>query len=298
MKRSLYKGLSLCAALVFFTASGLGAEETERNFPMKDISVLSILHRTGNITLGQSDGDVLILKEDLRRAKNAVVESAGNTLTITGESRGWGFLGIGYRNKVYLGIPKNFRGKLTLEIHSGTLNGAADFSFDEAVIRLTSGIVELQRFRARTIDVKVSSGTLRARGLYGETSLAVSSGNIVCAGLEGASHRITVTSGNTKIQGLRGKLDARVTSGNISLEAAELSGNISLELTSGSGRITLPAGAAFNLDAETKSGGINLKSPGGDYQARDRATVIRPVGNNPQYTVYVRVTSGNIEITQ
>jgi lia operon protein LiaG len=294
----LYKGLSLCAALVFFTASCLGAEETERNFSMKDISVLSILYRAGNITLGQTAGEALILKEDLRRAKSAGVESAGNTLTVTGGSRGWGFFGIGYKNKVYIGIPKNFRGKLLLEVRSGTLNGAADFSFDEAEIRLASGILELQRLRARTIDVKISSGAFRVRGLYGETSLAISSGDIVCAELEGAVHRIKVTSGDTKIQRFRGKIDAQVTSGNISLEAAELSGDISLELTSGSGRITLPAGAAFNLDAETKSGGVNLKSPGDDYRVRDRATVMRTVGSNPQYTVYVRVTSGNIEITR
>jgi lia operon protein LiaG len=287
-----------CAGLVFLTGSALNAEETERNFSMNGISALSILYPAGNITLGETGGDVLILKEDLRRVKNAAVASAGNTLSITGGSRDWGLPGIGYRNKVYIGIPKNFRGKLTLEIRSGTLNGTADFSFDEAAIRLASGIIELQRLRARIINVQIASGTLRARGLYGETSLAVSSGALACTELEGPAHRIRVRSGNTKIQGLRGKLDARITSGNISLDVAELSDNLSLELTSGGGRITLPAGAAFNLDAETKSGGISLKSPNGDYQVRGQATVMRPVGSNPRHTVYVRITSGNIGITQ
>jgi lia operon protein LiaG len=304
MKRTLRQRLLpfcaalFCAALVFLTGSALGAEETERSFSLKDISALSILYPEGNITLGRTSGDVLILKEDLRRVKSADVKSAGTTLTITGESRDWGFPGIGHRNKVYIGIPGNFRGKLTLELRSGTLNGAADFSFDEASIRLASGIVELQRLRARIIDVQIVSGTLRARGLYGETSLAVTSGTIVCTELEGAAHRVRVNSGNTRIQGLRGKMDARAVSGNISLDVAELADDISLALTSGGGRITLPAAAAFNLDAETESGTISLKSPQGDYRMRNRATVMRPVGSNPRYTVYVRIASGTIQITQ
>ncbi|MDR1143920.1 MAG: DUF4097 domain-containing protein [Spirochaetaceae bacterium] len=299
LKRALHQRLlPFCAALVFLTASALGAEETERNFSLKDITALSIFYQEGNITLGQTSGDVLILKEDLRRVKNADVESAGTTLAITGESRDWGFPGIGHRNKVYIGVPRNFRGKLTLELRSGTLNGAADFSFDEAAIRLASGIVELQGLRARIIDIQIVSGTLRARGLYGETSLAVSSGTIACAGLEGTAHRVRVNSGNTKIQGLRGKMDARVNSGNISLDVAELSDNISLSVSSGGGRITLPADAAFNLDAETESGTISLKSPKGSYRVRDRSTVMRPVGSNPRYTVYARIASGNIAIIQ
>jgi hypothetical protein len=52
-----------------------------------------------------------------------------------------------------------------------------------------------------------------------------------------------------------------------------------------------------NLDM-FNGGRIDVRSGNGDYQVRDRSSVIRPIGENPQYTVLVRVRSGSIEISR
>jgi DUF4097 and DUF4098 domain-containing protein YvlB len=154
----------------------------------------------------------------------------------------------------------------------------------------------MQRLRAREINLTMSSGTVRSRGFYGETDIKVSSGNVICDELDGPTHRITVSSGGAKIQKGRGSIDGSVTSGNLNLEMAELNDNLSLTTSSGSIRLSLPPGAAFNLDAETTSGHIDVRSADGSYRMSDRSTVVRPIGENPRHTVLVRVRSGSIEI--
>ncbi|MDR2134880.1 MAG: DUF4097 domain-containing protein [Treponema sp.] len=286
----------LLAAILAPVFSLAADEEIERSFDMGDIDSLVISYRWGDVTLALTDGGSLVIRERLRRTASAGVENAGGVLRITGAKMPW-FFGWTAGNTAHIAVPRSFQGSFRLDLRSGTLKGADDFSTaGEVEISLSSGIIEMKRLGARKIDLRVSSGTFRSLGLYGESRIKVSSGSVFCAGLEGSAHRLEARSGSLRIGRGRGIFDAAVHSGNISLEMAGLDGNLSFNVRSGNVRLALPEGAAFNLDAETSSGSVSVRSADGGYEVKDRSSVARPIGENPRHTVFARVASGDIEI--
>jgi DUF4097 and DUF4098 domain-containing protein YvlB len=96
--------------------------------------------------------------------------------------------------------------------------------------------------------------------------------------------------------GGRGYGKSRVVSGRLNITLEEISGDISYTVSSGSINLDLPADSSFNLDAETSSGSINVSDRDGAIHIRNRSSVLRPIGNNPLYTLYARTTSGSINI--
>jgi lia operon protein LiaG len=226
------------------------------------------------------------------------VETAGGTLRVTGAKTPWLF-GWTARNIAHIAVPRSFQGSLFIEIRSGTLRSADDFStVGEVEIVLSSGIMEMRRLEAEKIDLRVSSGTFRSRGLFGESRIKVSSGRFTCDELGGSAHQVEVSSGDLTIRRGRGILDASVSSGSINVEMAELTGDVSLNARSGRVRLALPRDTAFNLDAETSSGKLDLRSASGGYEVRDRSSVLRPIGENPRHTDFIKVASGSVEITR
>jgi lia operon protein LiaG len=293
------KRYAILLAAILLPAFGFAAgEETERSFDMSGINNLILSYRTGDVTIALTGGNSLVIKERLRRMESAEVETSGGTLRVTGAKTPW-FLGWTARNITHIAVPRSFGGDLYIEIRSGTLRAADDFSTaGDAEIILRSGIVEMRRLEAKKISLRVSSGTFRSRGLYGESRVMVSSGSFTCDELEGSAHRVEVSSGRLTVRRGRGSFDGSVMSGTIDLEMAELEGDISLNARSGRVRLALPEDAAFNLDAETSSGSVSLHSKNGGYEVKNRSSVVRPIGENPRHTVFTRVTSGNIEITR
>jgi DUF4097 and DUF4098 domain-containing protein YvlB len=319
--------------MLVLTFSLAADEEVERSFDMGGIGSLAISYRWGDITVALTDGSSLVIKERLRRTASAGVETAGGTLRITGARMPW-FFGWTARNIAHIAVPRSFQGSLYIDLRSGTLKGVDDFSVaGEAEINLSSGIVEIRRLEAQKINLRISSGTFRSGGLYGESRIKVSSGsidtgelegsahrlevssgkleigrargnvealvssgNFFCDELEGSAHRLEARSGNLRIRRGRGSFDASVRSGNIIVEMAALEGDLAFNARSGDVRLTLPRDAAFNLDAETSSGNVSVKSFDGSYAVKGNSTILRPIGENPRYTVFARVTSGNVEI--
>jgi hypothetical protein len=288
---------AILLAAILVPAFGLAAdEEVERSFGMSGIRSLVLSYRGGDVTVSLADGGSLVIKERLRRVESAEVESSGGALRVTGAKMPW-FFNWTARNITHIAVPRSFQGSLYIEVRSGTLRGADDFSTaGEAEIILRSGIMEMKRLEAGKISLQVSSGTFRSRGLYGESRIRVSSGSLVCDELEGSAHRVEVSSGILAVRRVRGSVDASVMSGNINIEMAGLEGDLSFNARSGNVRLALPGGTAFNLDAETTSGRINIRSADGSYGVRDRSSVVRPIGENPRHTVFARVASGNVEI--
>jgi DUF4097 and DUF4098 domain-containing protein YvlB len=107
---------------------------------------------------------------------------------------------------------------------------------------------------------------------------------------------VHVTSGTADIQNAAGDGDFGVTSGTLNLRISALRSDITLNVTSGIMRVTLPLQLSFNLDADTKSGSISIKSADDSYTLPGRSSIVRPIGANPQLTIRARAVSGNIRI--
>jgi DUF4097 and DUF4098 domain-containing protein YvlB len=171
---------------------------------------------------------------------------------------------------------------------------------DSCEIFSSSGALELASIDAARIGAKTSYGSVEARDLRGVFEAESSSGSISVARLDGASARLRSGYGNLSVEEAKANLSLSTASGSIQaravqgvvnaessygrieidgelagLSAKSASGAIQVraangsrmaeewELRSGYGRvgIALPAGCAFELDAETKYGAVSCDFP-------------------------------------
>ncbi len=123
--------------------------------------------------------------------------------------------------------------------------------------RVTSGSATLTRLGAGA-DFEVVSGTTKASDIVGDCAFKSVSGNITVDKVKGSVETET-TSGNIRMIGVEGAKSVRgkVLSGNVGYDGKiEKDGKYTLEAMSGRLEMTLPAGSAFELSAESFSGGI------------------------------------------
>ena len=138
---------------------------------------------------------------------------------------------------------------------------------------------------AAPVSADTGSGSIKLRNIGGEVTADTGSGSIVAEGVAGGFHADTgsgsVTlsqsapgdvsvdtgSGSIKLTGVVGALEADAGSGSISVQGTQ-TGDWTLDSGSGSISVTLPDDAAFDLDAESRSGGIRVA----DHFAFDGST--------------------------
>ena len=111
-------------------------------------------------------------------------------------------------------------------------------------------------------DVKADtgSGSIRAEGIAGSFSGDTGSGSIYLVQTGPGDVEISTGSGSSELKGVIGAVNASAGSGRIIVEGRQ-AGDWRLDTGSGSVRVTLPDDAAFNLKAETNSGGIDIDHP-------------------------------------
>jgi hypothetical protein len=136
------------------------------------------------------------------------------------------------------------------------------------------------------IEVQTESGDIKASNLSGTLKLSSTSGDIH---LDNASSPMTLstTSGNIDAHNvqLQGQSSLTSTSGNINFEGSlDPRGSYHMKALSGDIHLTLPANAAFKLDASTTSGDVHNEFGN------------TTVGNAPQPALTLHTTSGGIEI--
>jgi DUF4097 and DUF4098 domain-containing protein YvlB len=164
----------------------------------------------------------------------------------------------------------------------------ADFS-------VQSGAMRLEKVSAGSIRLRAASGSIRSPGLYGNTDAQLSSGSLYVSEMQGQL-QVRLSSGSAEIAGVSGGGSFSSLSGRITMEVTQLSADLDFKLSSGILDLTLPRNAAFNLDAETSSGSINVHSGNDSYTIKNRSSVVRPIGDNPEFTIRAEVSSGNITI--
>jgi DUF4097 and DUF4098 domain-containing protein YvlB len=110
------------------------------------------------------------------------------------------------------------------------------------------------------IVVETGSGAIRGRRLAGGLNVHARSGSINLDGINGAIAAET-RSGTIRVAGRLTSVDARSRSGYVSIEAVPGSATIGKwDIATGSGAValTLPAGFGGELDADTRSGRVDL----------------------------------------
>jgi hypothetical protein len=280
------------------SANGNAELVKEQAFNLVDINTISISYSSGKVIFLEGQEGQLSFKEYLNSGNEkhfAQASASGGKLDIERGSRPL-FRHLRARLEVYL--PPSFAGSYRIRLGSGSLEADTNINAEAVNINISSGTLRLRKVNAENIRLRAASGSIHAAGLYGKTDIELSSGSLFLDALTGGEHGVHLSSGSAKISGVSGKGNFSASSGNITLEAAELSGNLSFELSSGSLNFTLPKDAAFNLDAETSSGSVNVNSGGDTYTVKGRSSILRPIGENPEFTIFARLSSGNITINR
>jgi DUF4097 and DUF4098 domain-containing protein YvlB len=308
MKRRIKMKNKVGAALFFWAqVAGFGALFASGGQEMVNTQVidggavtsLAVSYMSGNVLLREAAGTSFTISETVYNGKFATIErDDSGVLRIEQKLNTLFSFGWHKPPTLTVDIPRNFRGNYELRLASGRLKADTPLTSDGTItLHIASGTMDLLRtVTASNIGVTVTSGTLRTAALIGDAAINVTSGNLGITELGSGTHRVHVTSGTADIQNTAGDGDFSVTSGTLNLRISALRSDITLIVTSGTMRVSLPLTLSFNLDADTKSGSISIKSADDSYTLPGRSSVVRPIGANPQHTIRARAVSGNIRI--
>lgn len=287
----------LFAAAVF--AEGKAELVNEKSFSLAGISAITVEYGSGRVVFMEGAGDALMFREYLSADKPqyyARSSASGGIITVETGRRPW-LRHLRARLEVYL--PRSFEGDCRVSVGSGGIEAETDIAAAGTMrLAVSSGTTRLRKVSARNIGLRAQSGSIHAAGLYGDTDMQLSSGSLYVSEMRGGHHRVRLSSGSAEIGAASGGGSFSSSSGNIKLKVSELSGDLSFDISSGSLDLTLPRDAAFYLDAETSSGGVSVTASGDSFSVKNRASVLRPVGDNPEFTIRAAVSSGNIRITR
>jgi DUF4097 and DUF4098 domain-containing protein YvlB len=110
------------------------------------------------------------------------------------------------------------------------------------------------------VTARTGSGAITADGVAGSFEAHAGSGSIRLSQEAPGDVVVTTGSGSSELHGVVGSLRVRSGSGRIVVDGRQ-EGEWNVDTGSGSVKIALPEDAAFDLDAESGSGGINIDHP-------------------------------------
>lgn len=155
-----------------------------------------------------------------------------------------------------------------------------------------SGSIEVRSAGGR-LSAKTGSGSIRAGGVAGAITSTSGSGSVELDQTGAGDVEIETGSGSVRIHGVRGALRVETGSGSIQADG-EMTGDWRLRSSSGSITVRLPGTAAFDLEARTSSGRIEM---GHEVIVREVSKrEIRGSAGGGGFVLAVRTSSGNIYI--
>ena len=175
-------------------------------------------------------------------------------------------------------------GRVTVVTGSAfSVKGAADVRRDGAVATVAAGSsrIDVTVPAGAHVAIGTTSGRVQARGRLGDAAITSASGRVSVE--HAASVDIRCGSGRVEVGSVDGMCRVRAETGRVSVEQAGTadvsteSGRIEVGSVSGpvrahsvSGRITIGLSQAADVDAETISGRVEVRVPGGVVAAIDR----------------------------
>jgi hypothetical protein len=146
-------------------------------------------------------------------------------------------------------------------VEAGTGSGSIEVADIEAPVQAGTGSGQVTlRNIGGPVDASTGSGAIGAEQIAGAFNGDTGSGSIYLSQTAPGDVNASTGSGRIELTGIAGALKADAGSGNIKVDGRQ-EGDWRIDTGSGSVRVRLPADAAFRLDAESRSGGINIDHP-------------------------------------
>lgn len=147
---------------------------------------------------------------------------------------------------------------------------------------------------AASVEANTGSGSIVARGVAGTTKAKSGSGSVTLSLTGKGDVEASAASGAVNVTGVDGAARISSASGSVTVTGRP-SGAWSIHSASGRVRLSLPADAAFDLDARSNSGGVDTSHPVTMTGSIEKHTVRGKVrGGGP--LVDVRSSSGSVTI--
>ena len=266
-------------ALVALLGTGLWAAqaeaqegEFEERLSVGDGLELDVTAGSGRIEVRAGDVDEAVIRGEIRvnrrffgaRPRNweeMVQEVEANPPIELSNNR----LKVGYfddkRLRDRLSISYEITVPASTEVVAKAGSGSVSVSDIMAPVEAStgSGSVDVENIGG-PVEARTGSGSIRAIGVGGAFEGSAGSGRITMSQTAPGDVDISNGSGSSELTGVVGAVNANSGSGSITIQGT-MTGNWNLDTGSGGIRIALPDDAAFELDAETGSGGIDIEHP-------------------------------------
>jgi DUF4097 and DUF4098 domain-containing protein YvlB len=240
-----------------------------------------------------------------RIVENPPIEQEGNVIRI----------GVDRDDDLYRNVSISYEIEVPEETSLGTHTGSGSVTVGSlrgpVDARSGSGSVRVGAI-GRDVKVRTGSGSIDVDGAHGGLEARSGSGSISADGIEGpitartgsgsieleqrgaGDVEVESGSGGIRLHGINGGLDVDAHSGHVFVEGI-VAGDWDISSSSGGVTLELPDDAAFELDARTSSGHIELEHPV-TVQGRLSKKTIRGTVRGGGPRVEIDSSSGSIEI--
>jgi len=276
MKATLtLKALVLTILLSFglLAADVFAADDTfERSFTVSEPLILDVETGSGSIKIRSGSSDEVTVTGEIRVNRRSIWGKPRNADELIQEIKDNppienddGRLRVGpirdrsMRNKISISyeIVAPAGTEVSAESGSGSIS-VRDFAAPVDV-HAGSGSVKLENISA-SAKARTGSGSIRAEGVGGAFDGKSGSGSVYLDQTAPGDVVVSTGSGSSNLNGVIGSVRASSGSGRITVNGQQ-EGDWKLHTGSGAVRVSLPADAAFDFDAESSSGGIEIDHP-------------------------------------
>ncbi|MGW5051064.1 DUF4097 family beta strand repeat-containing protein [Actinokineospora sp. NPDC004072] len=158
---------------------------------------------------------------------------------------------------------------------------------------VASGDVALEK--AESVDLRMASGDVTARGVSGAVSVETNSGRVELSDV-GENASVEVQSGDVDLRGVAGDASVRSSSGAISLTGVR--GKVDVEATSGD--VAIGVATPVDIRARATSGSVEVTVPQGRYRLQldvGSGELDCPLRNDPAATTALDLSTNSGDVT-
>lgn len=334
-----YRGLGylavICTALGLSTGAyaqaGLqtGVPQNEVYLDTRGVNDISITYDNENLTLFETDGNDLVLREFMTEDKPSYYARITNKTSSLRIQAGSAPMSKNFTRRVEIGIPTQFMGelsvnlksgsmysntpyfrptKLSMETGSGTLDGNT-LAASEILLSTNSGTIHFNTVEANIFNADTASGSINIgdvdakrvdvtgiKGLFvfntinsDNIVLKTTHGSIKASVIEG-SVLCDLTNGYISVKELYGSGIFHAKNGEIEIGYASLTGDLEMSNQNGYLRLGLADRGDLQYRAETAHGQIR-------EQGEERGTRVEGRRGRATHKVVLTNTNGGIELS-
>ncbi len=193
-------------------------------------------------------------------------------------------------------IPDSYRNALTINSYSGDIYLNDDIN-REIIINTVSGFINAERIECNNFICQTVSGDISLKDIIcmGTLDARNTSGVISLERIETQNIKSATVSGNLRISGNVGNVNVETVSGPVEVLLTGLRGQIALTGIAGDISLYVNASAAYDLNATTVTGNINVQGFDVKVNKQSEKTLQGRI-NGGGSAVNIKTTSGNIYI--